>query len=237
MGRNNYFQFKQFKIVQEQTAMKVGVDGVLLGAWVKTNSATNVLDVGTGTGLIALMLAQRSKATITGVEIEGKAAEEARFNVKASPWSDRVAIVHQSFQQFAARCPQKFDLVVSNPPFFKNSSKTPTPERTLARHNDALPFSELIGLSAELLTPRGSLALIIPADTYAEIEAIAARNRLFPQRITRVFPKISKPANRILAEFSSKPRKNIKNDLYIYHPDGSFTDEYIELTRAFYLKF
>lgn len=237
MGKNNYFQFKQFRIEQERCAMKVGVDGVLLGAWTDVSQTKNILDVGTGTGLIALMLAQRSNAQITAIEIEKNAALAAKENIAASPWKNRLEAVNISFQEYATKQSQKFDLIVSNPPFFSNASKAASNERTLARHNDTLTFVELISYSAFLLHEAGSLSLVIPAEAIEELNKLANDNQLYLKRLTQIKPKPAKNVNRILAQWSKKKQQPEFGELIIYQNDGSFTNEYIELTRDFYLKF
>ena len=237
MGKNNYFQFKQFRIEQQRSAMKVGVDGVLLGAWAEVSQVKTILDVGTGTGLIALMMAQRSAAQITAIEIEQNAAEEATENVVSSPWKGRVKVLHTSFQEFAKTSSQKFDLIVSNPPFFSKASKAANNERTLARHNDSLPFDELMKFAPALLSGRGSLTMIIPAETFAELDSLALHNQLYLKQVTEVQPKPSKKANRRLVQWSKTKQEVNSDKLVIYENDGSFTKEYIALTRDFYLKF
>lgn len=237
MGGNNYFQFKQFRIEQEQSAMKVGVDGVLLGAWADVSNARNILDVGTGTALIALMMAQRSLAKITAVEIEKKAATEAKRNIAASPWQERVKVVNTSFQDFAVTADTTFDLIVSNPPFFTNAPKASGNERTLARHNDALPFTELIKCASDILNEDGGLAIIIPAEGFNDLLGIANSNGLFLKHKTEVKPKSPKKVNRLLLQWSKKKTETRVDSLTIFNEDGSFTNEYIRLTRDFYLKF
>lgn len=237
MGRNNYFQFKQFRIEQESSAMKVGVDGVLLGAWADVKNARNILDVGTGTGLIALMLAQRSGAKITAVEIEEKAATEAEKNVTASQWNDRVEVINTSFQNFAAKTDITFDLIVSNPPFFTNGSKASYDERTLARHNDSLPFTDLMKQASNMLNENGSLALIVPPEGFNELQELAKSNNLFLEHKTEIKPKPLKKVNRLLLQWSKQETEAQTDNLIIYNDDGSFTVEYIRLTRNFYLKF
>lgn len=237
MGRNNYFQFKQFRIEQEYSAMKVGVDGVLLGAWAEISGANSILDVGTGTGLIALMMAQRSEARITAIEIEPSASMEALKNVATSPWKERIKVEEISYQDFAKSHKEKFDLIVSNPPFFTRASKAASNARTLARHNDSLSFEELIILTTQLLSISGSLAIIIPSASFDELNAIATANHLFLKKITRIRPKPTGKVNRILAQWALIEQQTEITDLCIYEQDGSFTTEYMDLTRDFYLKF
>jgi tRNA1Val (adenine37-N6)-methyltransferase len=238
MGRNNYFQFKKFKIIQEKSAMKVGTDGALLGAWANVAEADTILDVGAGTGLIALMLAQRSSAKITGIEIENNAAEEANSNVQRSPWKDRVSIINSSFQEFAKGTGNTFDLIVSNPPFFTNSYKSEVKNRSIARHNDLLPFSELISGALNLLSGNGRLAVILPHVASAEFIDLAVQKGLNLQRYTEVKPSAVKESNRVLMELTKKQTTLKKDSLIIYSNDGSdYTEMYKELTRDFYLKF
>lgn len=237
MSHNSYFQFKQFRIVQEKAAMKVGIDGVLLGAWANVDDCRQILDVGTGTGLIALMLAQRSAAEITAIEIEGNAANEAKDNVTVSPWKNKVNVQHISFQDFAARNTTQFDLIVSNPPFFSNASKAATAERTLARHNDNLPFGELIGLSTKMLSVNGRLSMVLPSDVMPALMNIAAENKLFLQRRTTIKPDPAKAANRVLLEWGKKEMGVHESSFAIYQENQSFSGEYVALTKDFYLKF
>lgn len=238
MGRNNYFQFKQFKIIQEKSAMKVGTDGALLGAWVNAADTKSILDVGAGTGVIALMLAQRSSAKVVGIEIEFNAAKEACENVHSSPWKDRVSIENSSFQDFVKSTTNSFDLIVSNPPFFSNSYKNETKNRTIARHNDLLPFSELVSGAASLLNKNGRLAVILPNIPGNEFIQLAKKEGLYLAKLTKVKPNAKKESNRFLMEFTKENLIPKINNLEIYLEDGSdYTDTYKKLTRDFYLKF
>lgn len=237
MGRNTYFQFKQFRIEQVHSAMKVGVDGVLLGAWAEVANVAKILDVGTGTGLIALMLAQRSKAQITAIEIEKSAAMEARENVAASPWKDRIQVLHTSFQDFASSSQEKFDLIVSNPPYFAGATKAASDERSMARHNDRLSFEELTLHSSALLNENGRLAIIIPSESFDELHRIVSRYKLYLKQITHIRPKPSKMVNRVLAQWSTIEEAPEIQELCIYEQDGVFTEAYKNLTCDFYLLF
>jgi len=232
---NNYFKFKQFTIIQEKAAMKVGTDGVLLGSWADVQQRKNILDVGTGTGLIALMLAQRSNAQITAVELEEKAANEAKLNVNASLWKERVQVHNISFQQFLEQTESKFDLVVSNPPFFTNSAKAIDSSRTMARHTDTLSYAELIMGSYWLLNPEGRLAVILPFESSVGFEKLALESGLFLQRKTLVKPKPGKEVNRVLLSFGKHNSSIAENIITIYDENGQWTESYKNLTRNFYL--
>ena len=235
---NNYFQFKQFKIVQEKSAMKVGTDGVLLGAWANAEKAKTILDIGAGTGLISLMLAQRSMASIVGVEIESEAADEACENVSNSPWKNRVGIQNTSFQEFQKTTTAFFDLIVSNPPFFAQSFKSTKLQRNMARHNDTLPFDVLISGVEKLLSENGIFSVILPFDVSEVFEKMAKLNQLHLIRKTSVKSNALSKPHRCLLEFS-KRKHSLKTDvLEIYtSTDSDYTKEYKELTREFYLNF
>lgn len=238
MGRNNYFQFKQFRIVQEKSAMKVGTDGVLLGAWINLENVQTVLDVGTGTGLISLMIAQRSDAKITGIEIEKNAAAEATFNVINSPWNNRVSIYHISFQEYVQTSDCTFDMIISNPPFFANALKSNSKNRSLARHNEMLPFYKLIQGSSKLLNENGKLAVIVPAGSSKEFIEIADFYELKLNRKMEVRSAPASKPNRILMEFGfSKSDFNVEMLSILNENQIDYSEEYKNLTRDYYLNF
>ena len=237
MGRNNFFQFKQFRIHQEKSAMKVNTDGVLLGAWTKLEGAKTVLDIGTGTGLISLMIAQRSGAFITGVEIEKNAAEEALRNVQNSEWSNRISIQHNSFQEFVKTANHHFDVIVSNPPFFSNSVKNTNPHLSMARHNHMLPFEDIIAGSKKLLGEVGTLSLILPASSACEFIEKAQNEDLFLIRQTFVKPFPHKEPNRCLMEFSKAQSVQENTSMSVFDESGKeYSEEFKTLARDFYLK-
>lgn len=231
---NPGFRFKQFYVRHDRCAMKVGTDGVLLGAWTPISQEPKdhpymVLDVGTGSGLIARMLMQRCpKAEIEGIDIDEAAVEQARENgVKAHC---------AAFQKWQGT----YDLIVSNPPFFQNSLKNPDKGRQLARHTDTLPYAELIHHSARLLKANGRLSLILPADTETEVRRLAENEGLFPIRITHVFSKEGKPPRRVLLLFEMPECRNpdtpIQEDILILEDGkGGRSAQYSELTKDFYL--
>jgi len=239
MPRNSFFQFKQFRIVQERSAMKVGVDGVLLGAWTDTSSTERILDIGTGTGLIALMLAQKNaSARIDAIEIDRDACNEAAFNVEQSNWSSRIKLFCQSFQKFTAETEKKYDLIVSNPPFFGNGVKAPDETRAQARHADALPLDVLISGAVNLLQENGRIALVLPVEQLQEVEDLAKLNGLFLARLCRVKPNPVKPDFRILIELCNRPTTLQEKALMIeFEKHHDYTPDYCELTKDYYLKF
>jgi tRNA1Val (adenine37-N6)-methyltransferase len=238
MGRNNYFQFKQFLVIQEKAAMKVGTDGVLLGAWADVTKEQKILDIGTGTGVIALMMAQRTSAQITGIEIEKNAAEEAGQNCKNSPWPERIKIKHISFQEFAEKSNEKFGLIISNPPFFINGPKSKDSNLAIARHSNLLPFNDLLYGSNKLLQTDGKLAVVLPVIQAKTLVEKAKITGLHLIRLTEIKPNPQKETNRYLMEFSKKNTELKSDSLTIFDQSGShFSVPYINLTKDFYLNF
>ena len=239
MPRNNYFQFKQFRIIQERSAMKVGMDGVLLGAWADPSGAKKILDIGTGTGLIAIMMAQKNNlAQIDAIEIDPEAFPEAVLNVQQSPWNGRIQIDLSSFQEFAERTDQKYNLIVSNPPFFTNGVKAPIENRAQARHSDSLPLDILISGAAGLLNENGRIALILPVESLQEVKQLSVSNRLYISRLCRVKPNPIKSDFRILIELTNFECPFQESELMIeFEKHHEYTPDYKELTKDFYLKF
>ena len=219
--------------------MKVGTDAVLLGAWANTDQCKNILDIGTGTGIIALMLAQRSQAEIDAIDIDAEACIQAKENVASSEFAERVKVMQISCSEFAHRNSslKKYDLIVSNPPYFINSLKCPDNKRTVARHTDSLLLSDLVGDACSLLSPAGRIALVLPYERLDEVGELAAANHLQIQRQTDVIPVPGAMPKRLLVELSA-PQNNIKNrnTLTIEEARHQYTPEYIALTKDFYLK-
>ena len=236
MGREKVFRFKRFAVVNDRSAMKVGTDGVLLGAWCPVDGARHVLDVGTGCGVIALMVAQRNpEAIIDGIDIDHGAVEEAAHNFASSPWSDRVKALEMDFNDMGhAGC---YDLIVSNPPYFTDSLLPNDTQRTLARHTRTLTYRQLIEGAAQLLTLDGTLALITPTDAEEQIVEAATFASLPVRHVTRVIPVEGGEAKRTMWELSRRARPYLEDTITIAHANGDFTQEYITLTRNFYLKF
>jgi len=230
---NPYFRFKQFTVYHDLCAMKVGVDGVLLGAWADCKNVKYALDIGTGSGLIALMLAQRSKALIHAIDIDENACKQAEINFNNSPFHDRLSVECCDFRNFSTSV--RYDLIVSNPPYFIDSLKSPDKNRNLARHNEHLPLDILIKKSASLLSPQGKVALILPFDQWKDAHSIAVDNQLFLCRKTLVSSLENHPPKRVLPEFSLIENNPVENSLYIGKTKQTYSDEYRALTEEFYL--
>lgn len=235
---NPVFRFKQFTVWHDQCAMKVNTDGVLLGAWANASEPANILDIGTGSGLLALMMAQRFPNTIIhAVEIEESACKQAQKNVDLSDWKSRITIFHDNFLHFYRNTVTRYDLIISNPPYFTNSLKNLLVNRTIARHNDSLPSAELIKGASDLLTIKGKFAVILPAES-CDFEAEANLHNLYCSRKMFVRSLPVKPALRQLLEFSFQKTVSPElNELSIYSQPEDYSLHYKELTRSFYLNF
>jgi len=237
---NSYFQFKQFKVNQDKTAMKVGTDGVLLGAWADCNGARKVLDIGTGTGLIALMMAQRNpNAEIIAIDIDEGACDQAHENFLASPWADRLTVVHSSLQDFVRSNTEEFDHIISNPPYFQNSLRSGIKTRDLARHTDSLSFEELLYCSNDLSSTSALLSIIIPYAAENDVMTIKKNSSYNLLRKLHVQGDINKQVVRSLLEFRKGVVANCKEEL-LYIEKGKrhvYSEEYKALTRDFYLAF
>jgi len=227
------FNFKQFKVIQSDDVHKVGTDGVLLGAWTSMHLEKKILDVGTGTGLIALMAAQRTTATVTALEPHRESFCMAVKNVKESPWSNRINVFESSLQQFSTT--KRFDLIVSNPPFFSNSLLPPSDSRKIHRHTNTLSFEDLAEAVAALLLPSGRFSIILPEQEALRFLDYAERQKLFPKRITEVRSKPSKPIERVLVELGFTAEFTQKDSLILLDEEGLKTEEYSRITRDFYL--
>jgi tRNA1Val (adenine37-N6)-methyltransferase len=218
--------------------MKVGTDGVLLGAWAHGKQASRILDIGTGTGLIALMLAQRFAAPIDALEIDPTACKEAQQNVEASPWSERITIINRAIQKYAVTCSHRYDLIVANPPFFQQSLKAATAGRTQARHTYNLPVEELFASVVQLLAAGGAFEVIIPAESLAQYKQLATQYQLFNNRLLWVKPTPQKAPKRVLCRFSFT-QSSLHEDILIIESGGRhiYSEEYLKLTRDYYLGF
>ncbi|WP_025743420.1 tRNA1(Val) (adenine(37)-N6)-methyltransferase [Aquimarina pacifica] len=232
------FQFKQFTVHQDRCAMKIGTDAVLLGAWVEIeNSVQSILDVGTGTGVLALMAAQRSSAeVIDALEIDADAYEQAVENFEASSWGDRLFCYHASFQEFMSEIDDQYDLVISNPPFYVEAYQTHDTQRNLARFEDALPFEHLIIGAGKLVSPVGKLAVIVPYTEEERMISLASHVQLYPERITRVKGTPTSEIKRSLLLFGRETSAIVTDELVIEFERHQYTEAYIDLTKDFYLK-
>ena len=252
------FQFKQFFVRHDRSSMKVGTDGVLLGAWAPVPTPLSplrgeaegcrILDIGTGSGLIALMLAQRYKdAQINAIDIDEASCRQARENFDASPWADHLHVTQCSLQEWRRNesrelrdDSQRYDLIVSNPPFFVNSLKAPDAARCAARHNDTLPFAELIAHSAELLKIEGTLAVIVPSEAEDELQALAKAAGLQCTDRCYVHPKPGREPKRVLLAWTknrieSAEHTEITERIVLENEHGGRSHDYQQLTKDFYL--
>jgi tRNA1Val (adenine37-N6)-methyltransferase len=235
---SNPFHFKQFTINQDQCAMKIGTDAVLLGAWANLEHHPNsVLDIGAGTGVISLMLSQRSnEETIDAIEIDENAYKQCVGNFENSPWSDRLFCYHASLEEFTDEIDYKYDLIISNPPFYSDTFKSENKQRDLARFNDAMPFHHLVESVSKLLSDEGTFSVIIPFKEEENFIELASNVNLFPNRITRVKGSPTSEIKRSLMEFSFNKNGLRINELIIEVERHQYTQDYINLTEDFYLK-
>lgn len=230
------FKFKQFSINQDLCAMKVGTDGVLLGAWSDTSSK-NVLDVGCGSGVISLMIAQRNaECLIDAIDINENAYKQTVSNIEVSPWGDRITVHKTSIQDFKTN--KKYHLIISNPPFFENAFKAPDKDKNIARHTDELPFNDLIKSVTSLLHKDGIFSLILPIESAEKFENLALNFELHLIRKCTVYPNGNKKAKRALMSYSFNYNETAFSTLTIEtETRHQYTEEYRNLTKDFYLKF
>lgn len=231
---NPYFKFKRFTVWHDRCAMKVGTDGVLLGAWVPSGDYQHALDVGTGTGLIALQLTQRMpNVRVVAVEIDEDAARQAQENADRSPWGARIRVVCEDFNKFVSDI--RFDLIVSNPPFFVDALKCPDMKRNLARHAwGGLNYGALLCRSVDLLQPGGKVCMVIPAEQEQFVLDAAWACKLYPSHLVRVYTKPYKPCRRILLALSGDLSICLEQELYVLEDDGTYSQEYLNLVKDFY---
>lgn len=242
---NKPFKFKQFTVQQDKCAMKIGTDGVLLGAWASLeHNPFSILDIGAGTGVIALMLAQRSISdTIEAIEIDADAYEQCVGNFEESPWADRLFCFHAGLDELVddlldgqAEIEEQYDLIVSNPPFYSEEVSSGNEARDKARQNQSLPFDELLESVSKLLSNNGIFSTIIPFKEEDFFIQLAKTFGLFPKRICRVKGTSSSEIKRSLLEFHFKEENIIINELVIETSRHQYTQDYISLTKNFYLK-
>jgi tRNA1Val (adenine37-N6)-methyltransferase len=233
------FHFKKFSLDDSTAAMKIGTDAVLLGAWVRCENETRILDIGTGSGILAIMMAQRnSTIAIDAVELNAEAALLAAQNARLSPWANRITILETSIQKFASVNHNKYSLIICNPPFFSNSLKANGEARNMARHNDSLPTGELLAAIPGLLSENGRAAFIFPANDLQKWIDEAARYSMFAVRIARVKSTSGHAAHRVMVLFSGIEVLSVaEEEIAIFDSHRVYSDEYRELTRNFYLQF
>jgi len=232
------FKFKQFTVKQDRCAMKIGTDGVLLGAWTSLkNNPFSVLDIGAGTGILSLMMAQRSYAEqIEAIEIDDDAYEQCAENFENSPWNDRLFCYHASLLEFVEEVEDAFDLIICNPPFYSEDYKTENKSRDLARFNDAMPFKHIIYAVAHLLVEDGIFSIIIPKKEESDFIELASAVGLHPQRILHVKGNPDADVKRSLIELSYMENEVEISELIIETDRHNYTEDYINLTKDFYLK-
>ena len=232
------FKFKEFTINQDRCAMKIGTDGVLLGAWTSIdNRPFSVLDIGAGTGVLSLMIAQRSSAeNIEAIEIDADAYEQCAENFENSPWSDRLFCYHASLLEFIEEVDDEFDLIICNPPFYSEDYKTQDKSRDLARFNDAMPFEHLIYAAAKLLSEDGIFSTVIPFKEESNFVELASKVGLFLNRSLHIKGSPESEIKRSLLEFSFQKKETSASELIIETSRHQYTDDYINLTKDFYLK-
>ena len=229
------FHFKQFAIHQDKCAMKVGTDAVLLGSWVQTGKASSILDIGTGSGVIALMLAQKCNTLIDAIDIDETAYLQSSQNFKTSAWSNRLKSLHLSLQEFSKVHDGNYDLIVTNPPYFHHASKPAEESRLNARHHDLLTFDELLAGVRKLLKTDGRFFVILPCKEGLEFLDKAQRIELFCNHILRIKTKADKNEKRLIMEFGFHFGVMEEKEIIIQEEDGSFTQDYIDLTRDYYI--
>jgi len=229
------FRFKQFEIDQEGAAQKVGTDSVLLGAWIEQRLYKSVLDIGCGTGILALMMAQRfTDALIDAVEIDENAFRCAIKNTEHSAFKNRISVYHQKIQDF--KPDRTYDLIITNPPFFSSGHKSPTIQRSVARHTDSLTHEELLSVSASLLSENGALNLILPVNEANSFSMKAVKYGLYKNRICDVIPFPGKAANRVMLTLKKEPIDQLYIEkIVLRHTDRTYSDAYKTLTKDFYL--
>jgi tRNA1Val (adenine37-N6)-methyltransferase len=233
---SDVFAFKQFKIKQDKCAMKVGTDAVLLGAWTECGNAKKILDVGTGTGVLALMLAQKSEATIWAIDIDKDSFIDAKENAYQSKWNDRLKVLNISMQEFTKENSNDFDVIISNPPYFTDAYKAKELSRNTARHTDELPFDQLIECVVKLLSEDGHFFSILPYNEAIQFKNMAAKNNLYLIKSTRVKTKPEKEPKRLLMMYSKKQAIQTEDELVIELDERHhYTQQYIDLTKDYYL--
>jgi tRNA1Val (adenine37-N6)-methyltransferase len=235
---NSSFAFKQFTIKQDKCAMKVGTDAVLLGAWISPNGSKKILDIGTGTGIIAMMIAQRSEANILAIDIDKESTEQANTNVSESKFRN-IEVRNISFQDLVSSSDEKFNLIVTNPPYFIDSFKSNKDNRTIARHADVLPFADLLCGVKKLLDERGKFCLILPRNEAELFREMAKQKGLYLSKLMRVRTRSDRDTEkRHIMQFEFKESEFSESTLIIESDRNmKYSQEYIDLTKDYYINF
>ncbi|HEY8402795.1 MAG TPA: methyltransferase [Cytophagaceae bacterium] len=232
---NTYFDFKQFRIDQDLCAMKVCTDSCILGAYVNPDGVSQILDIGTGTGLLALMLAQKTNARIDAVEIDTDAAGQAAMNAKNSPWNDRISIYNESIQNFARRMNKQYDFIISNPPFYSNYLQSSKDSINVAYHSKFLSFDELLDSVAKLLKPTGVFTCLLPAQASEEFIDKARKRNLYLNEKLEVRDNLSSPVFRVILTFTHQPSDNISIKELVIKNGNSYSESFSNLLKPYYL--
>jgi len=229
------FRFKQFTVEDERSTMRIGTDAILLGAWADPGPATSILDIGTGCGVISLILAQKSETFIDAIDIDEESVKQAESNFSISPWSERLSAKLISLQELGKSSEKKYECIITNPPFFTGSLKSPDIRKNLARHTSSLSREDLVSGILHLLTKDGSFFLILPAAESSRFTTLAESAGLFIQKEMQVKPKKGNPVNRVLSRFGFDPCSSPSSEeLVIRNEDSTFTKEYIDFTDDYY---
>ena len=229
----NSFHFQHFSINQDRTAMKIGMDSVLLGTWCPTPQIGRILDIGTGTGLLALLLAQRTECSVDAIEIDSEACMQATENVNNSPYRSRISVLNTSLQLYETV--KTYDTIISNPPYFEDSLKSTDLSRNTARHTDTLSFESLFEFAFRLLSNEGNFCIVVPLQSFDRIIEVALESKLYCVQRIDIKGKNTKIAKRVLLEFRKTDLKLSHSTMSIRDADGSYSEQFKLLTKDFYL--
>ena len=231
-------EFKQFKVAHDRCSTRVTTDSVVLGAWADCKGASRILDVGTGSGVVAMMLAQRNKtADVVGVEIDAEAAAQAKDNALFSPFADRVSVEHVDVQSYARRCEDRYELIVCNPPFFSGGTLTRTTPRFAVRNTQKLSHGDLLSSFRSLLTDEGRAVVVLPYIEGLRFSELARSYGLYPVRILQLRPEDEQPIERLVIQLERKRQEPIRYDLVMQYEGGAPTRQFKRLTKAFYTEY
>lgn len=237
MPRNTYFRFKQFLVNQDRCGMKVCTDSCIFGAYVDVKDASQILDIGTGTGLLALMAAQRTEAVIDAIEIEKEAAVQAEENIRLSPWKDRIKLIQTDIKQFIPERVEKYDVIICNPPFFSKSLRSESKQKNLALHGDELKLEDLVMVSLQLLEEQGKLWVLLPEYESKELTTIALKQGLNLTHRLFIRERANEKIIRVIACFCRQKDEISSEELVIRNERGHYSSSFIKLLKEYYLEF